>query len=167
MNRLKYYITSLLILAIMIATFSAFADESADAKAKYFLAEYGWEVSDKCLESSQIIIPEPFDLVYENYNAMQLDAGLDLRPYMGKRGIRYTYEITNYPADVSEQVRANVIIIDGKCVGGDICTVSLDGFMHSLRKINSVYRRSDVFCLILRKTGGKIYAKNRLTYVKL
>ncbi len=150
MNRLKYYITSLVILAIMIAAFAAFADESADAKAKYFLSEYGWEVSDKCLESSQIIIPEPFDLVYESYNAMQLDAGLDLRPYMGKHGIRYTYEVTNYPIDVGEQVRANVIIIDGKCVGGDICTVSLDGFMHSLRKTEPTHHESKAFYMLCR-----------------
>lgn len=134
MNKLKYYIISLSLITVMAIAFSSFAEESADVKIKRFLADYGWEVKDKCVESCTVIIPKPFDLVYENYNALQLEAGLDLIPYMGKKGIRYTYELQEYPIDVGEQVRANVIFIDGKCVGGDICTLSLDGFIHSLRR---------------------------------
>lgn len=97
-----------------------------------FLRKYGWEVSPKAIEKADIIIPNPFDRVYENYNELQLRAGLDLRPYMGMRGVRYTYEVVNYPCDVSEEVRANVVCIDGTPVGGDIMTVSYYGFMHSL-----------------------------------
>ena len=127
-----YYIFSSVILVLFIIAFSVFAEESNDNKAKQFLARYGWETSNECIDKSVIIIPEPFDLVYENYNALQEEAGLSLIPYQGRHGVRYTYEVVNYPYDVGEAVRANVIIIDGECVGGDICTVSLDGFIHSL-----------------------------------
>lgn len=137
MKRAVYSIVTVLILLISIAAFAAFAEEAVDTKAAAFLSEYGWEISEKCIDKAQVIIPDPFDLVYENYNNLQLEAGLDLRPYRGKYGMRYTYEVTNYPIDPGEPVRANVIIIDGVCVGGDICTVSLGGFMHSLQK-NSV-----------------------------
>lgn len=132
MKKLKYYITSLVIIAVSTAAFSVFAGEAADEKAKAFLGSYGWETGE-CIEKQQVIIPEPFDLVYENYNLLQKEAGLDLEPYMGKYGVRYTYEVTNYSYDPGEPVRANVIIIDGECVGGDICTVSLGGFIHSLQ----------------------------------
>lgn len=132
MKNIKYHMISVVILVITIFAFTAFADEAVDLKAGEFLKSYGWEVDKRCIEKSQVIIPEPFDLVYENYNVLQTEAGLDLKPYMGKKGMRYTYYVTNYPKDVNEPVRANVIIIDGKCVAGDICTVSLDGFIHSL-----------------------------------
>lgn len=133
MKKTKYYITAIIILLISTAAFGAFANESVDSKAVGFLNSYGWETDGKCIEREVVIIPDPFDLVYENYNLLQQDAGLDLSAYMGMRGVRHTYLINNYPIDVGEDVRANVIIIDGKCVAGDICTVSLDGFIHSLK----------------------------------
>lgn len=111
---------------------AAFAEEASDAEIASFLGTYGWEVRGECIEKERVIIPKPFDLVYKNYNELQKEAGLDLEPYMGMTGVRYTYEVINYPYNPGEPVRANVIVIDGKCVGGDICTVSLGGFMHSL-----------------------------------
>lgn len=122
--------------AAVCAAFTAvivFAGEVNDAKIAAFLKGYGWEITGGCIETADVIIPEPFDLVYENYNELQKQAGLDLEPYMGKCGVRCTYEVANYPYETGEQVRANVIVIDGECVGGDICTVSLDGFIHSLK----------------------------------
>jgi len=82
--------------------------------------------------SEREIINTLFDRVYENYNDIQLKAGLDLRPYMGMKGVRYTYIVENYPKDVGEEVRANVICINNEPVGGDIMTVSIRGFIHSL-----------------------------------
>ena len=112
---------------LVFVLFASGAEEQRE-----FLRGYGWEVTIKAVEKADVIIPKPFDRVYENYNELQLKAGLDLRPYMGMRGVRYTYIVENYPRDVGEDVRANVICIDGKPVAGDIMTVSLQGFMHSL-----------------------------------
>ena len=74
---------------------------------------------------------DEFDEVFDNYNERQNKAGLDLKPYMGKRATRYTYIITNYP-DETVNLRGNVLVVDGVAVGGDISTVELGGFMEAL-----------------------------------
>lgn len=127
------YFAAILIIIITTAAFMLFASCEDNTKNIEFLKNYGWEVNSKAIESVNIIIPDPFDLVYENYNKMQKEANLDLYPYRGMNGIRYTYTVLNYPKDVGEEVRANVICIDGTPVAGDIMTVSLHGFMHSLK----------------------------------
>ncbi len=127
-NLLSYGLT---ILAVVIIAYT-FVVYSTDNDAIEFLNRYGWQVNEKPIESQTVIIPLVFDTVYEDYNTLQKEAGLDLTEYKGKKGTRYTYEVLNYPGNV-ENVRANVIVIDGKAVAGDISTVALDGFMHSLK----------------------------------
>ena len=126
------YFISVVIIIVTTLMFVLFASGEADTNNIVFLKGYGWEVRTKSVEKEDIIIPKPFDRVYENYNDIQLKAGLDLRPYMGMKGVRYTYIVENYPKDVGEEVRANVICINNEPVGGDIMTVSIRGFIHSL-----------------------------------
>lgn len=126
------YFISVVIIIVTTLIFVLFASGETDTNNIVFLKGYGWEVRTKSVEKEDIIIPKPFDRVYENYNDIQLKAGLDLRPYMGMKGVRYTYIVENYPKDVGEEVRANVICINNKPVGGDIMTVSIRGFIHSL-----------------------------------
>ena len=126
------YFISVVIIIVTTLMFVLFASGETDTNNIVFLKGYGWEVRTKSVEKEYIIIPKPFDRVYENYNDIQLKAGLDLRPYMGMKGVRYTYIVENYPKDVGEEVRANVICINNEPVGGDIMTVSIRGFIHSL-----------------------------------
>ena len=126
------YFISVVIIIVTTLMFVLFASGETDTNNLVFLKGYGWEVRTKSVEKEDIIIPKPFDRVYENYNDIQLKAGLDLRPYMGMKGVRYTYIVENYPKDVGEEVRANVICINNEPVGGDIMTVSIRGFIHSL-----------------------------------
>ena len=126
------YFISVVIIIRTTLMFVLFASGETDTNNIVFLKGYGWEVRTKSVEKEDIIIPKPFDRVYENYNDIQLKAGLDLRPYMGMKGVRYTYIVENYPKDVGEEVRANVICINNEPVGGDIMTVSIRGFIHSL-----------------------------------
>ena len=126
------YFISVVIIIVTTLMFVLFASGETDTNNIVFLKGYGWEVRTKSVEKEDIIIPKPFDRVYENYNDIQLKAGLDLRPYMGIKGVRYTYIVENYPKDVGEEVRANVICINNEPVGGDIMTVSIRGFIHSL-----------------------------------
>ncbi len=134
MRRKRMYLIAVISIIFITAVFALFASGADDEANIRFLADCGWEVENRCIESAEVIIPDPFDKVYERYNEMQLKSGFDLRPYMGKKGMRYTYKVTNYPVKVDEDVRANVICIDGKPIGGDICTVSLCGFMHGLKE---------------------------------
>lgn len=126
------YFISVVIIIVTTLMFVLFASGETDTNNIVFLKGYGWEVRTKSVEKEDIIIPKPFDRVYENYNDIQLKAGLDLRPYMGMKGVRYTYIVENYPKDVGEEVRANVICINNEPVGGDIMTVSIHGFIYSL-----------------------------------
>ena len=126
------YFISVVIIIVTTLMFVLFASGETDTNNIVFLKRYGWEVRTKSVDKEDIIIPKPFDRVYENYNDIQLKAGLDLRPYMGMKGVRYTYIVENYPKDVGEEVRANVICINNEPVGGDIMTVSIRGFIHSL-----------------------------------
>ena len=127
-NLLSY---GLVCFSVLIIAY-AFVVYSAENDAIEFLSYYGWQVEEKPIESAPVIIPEEFDTIFEDYNLLQKEAGLDLKAYRGQKGTRYTYRVMNYPENV-ENVRANVIVIDGKAVGGDISTVALDGFMHSLK----------------------------------
>ena len=95
-----------------------------------FLKSYGWEVSEEPSEVVSVVIPQTFGDVYENYNAIQTAQGFDLSGYRGKEVRRYTYEVLNYPGQ-KDYIRANLLIYRGKVIGGDICSVELDGFLSS------------------------------------
>ena len=126
------YIISAAMILFMAAAFIALGEESVNSINAEFLGSYGWEIKKRPIEKADVNIPEPFDLVYENYNKMQLAAGLDLEPYMGRKAVRYTYEVTNFPYDEPKNVRANVLCVDNEPVAGDVMTVAADGFMAGL-----------------------------------
>lgn len=136
MKKIINVIVSISLLSVVFCVFKVFADESETVKCKKLIESYGWRISEKHTESVEITIPEIFDEVYKGYNAIQKEAGLDIEPYCGMSGRRYTYEVLNYPFDVGEKVYANVVCIKGEAVAGDIMTVSVNGFMHSLKMPN-------------------------------
>lgn len=134
----------LLILAIVLAvrphravTASAdfSCDAATDAQRKAFLAQFGWTVQDDPVEICEVIIPDTFNDVYRAYNELQKSQGLDLTRYMGKRVKRWTYELTNYPdGDAKTRVFADLLISDGRVIGGSIGTRAADGFMRGFRR---------------------------------
>ncbi len=109
--------------------------ETADDRLK-FISDFGWIVDEDPIEVRQIVIPQEFDDVYNNYNQLQLSQGYDLTGFAGRSAKRWTYVIRNYP-DVSsdeDYVRINLLVCDGKIIGGDVCSIKLDGFMHGFDK---------------------------------
>jgi len=131
MQKIIIYLSIILIIAVISGSCLAFTTWKNKDNIE-FLKSYGWEVKKQPIEQVEVTIPAEFDEVYKNYNEIQLEAGLNLENYRGKKGIRYTYEVTNYPVDVKGTVRANLIVIDNTPVAGDIMTTNTDGFMHSL-----------------------------------
>lgn len=101
-----------------------------------FISQYGWEVDEEPAEVRDVAIPEEFDDVYTNYNEIQLSQGFDLTEYAGMRVKRWTYIIRNYPEYSAEDdcIRINILIYDGIVIGGDVCSIKLDGFMHGFAK---------------------------------
>ncbi len=96
-----------------------------------FLSQFGWEINEDPIEVREVIIPEEFDDTYTAYNEIQKNQGFDLNVYAGMRVKRWTYTVKNYTGyENKECIHANVLVYDGLVVGGDICSVELDGFMH-------------------------------------
>lgn len=93
-----------------------------------FLGQFGWTVDEEPVEVEEIVIPTEFNDVYTNYNQIQLEQGLDLTAYAGKTCKRWVYHVLNYPRD-GERVLATLLVYDGKIIGGDISSTSLNGFM--------------------------------------
>ncbi len=133
MLKIHYSFIILIVLIILVSViFTVYGDRNDIRAVCEFLESYGWKVDKNPTDTAQVSIPKEFDEVYKNYNKIQQKSQLDLSPYKGMKGTRYTFIVKNYPLDVGETVYANVIVINSHPVAGDIMTVSLNGFMHSL-----------------------------------
>ncbi|MBQ7794082.1 MAG: DUF4830 domain-containing protein [Clostridia bacterium] len=131
MKKMWLYSVTVAVIILVSIAFVAFANDT-NYRNTEFLSRFGWEVSPNPIEKERFTLPITPDDIYTNYNSLQKEAGLDLTPYYGKSGIRYTYAVLNYPFNENSQVRANVLTIDGVPIAGDIMTVKSDGFMRSL-----------------------------------
>ncbi|GHV32976.1 hypothetical protein FACS18949_05740 [Clostridia bacterium] len=99
-----------------------------------FLEGYGWQVASEPIAFEEVLFPEAFDDVFADYNALQTSQGFALEKYKGKRVMRYTYEIENYPGAAEGTVRANLFVYRDTVIGGDVSSVVMDGFMHGFMK---------------------------------
>lgn len=100
-----------------------------------FLAQCGWQVEKEPVSAREVAIPREFSKVYQNYNALNQKAGFDLKKIAGKTCHQYVYRVTNYTS--KDEVRATLLVCNGKIVGGDISTAALDGFMKPLRELKA------------------------------
>ena len=99
-----------------------------------FFAGAGFTVNPVPLEVREIIIPEEFDKVYNEYNELQKAQGFDLTEYKGLRVKSWSYEITNYPGfeNSNGQIRGNILTYKGEVIACDISNIELNGFMEKL-----------------------------------
>ncbi len=105
-------------------TYSTSLESSEDMKK---LAEiFGISVSEPC-KSQNIRIPVNFNEVYENYNALQLDIGMDLSRFKGEECILYTF-------DTDESTVLHLISWNGQFIGGDISDRNFFGQITSLSR---------------------------------
>ena len=94
-----------------------------------FIQGYGWEVTPEPSEVVEVIIPQEFDAVYTDYNALQKLQGFDLESYAGKRCKRYAYNVLNYP-ETDGEVQISLLLHGDRLIGGDVHSTSYDGFLH-------------------------------------
>lgn len=99
-----------------------------------FLSSLGYEVSESEVDSVKIRIPSEFDKIYASYNEMQKTQGFDLSKYKNREVERYTYTVSNYEG-YDGTVYANLLIVRGKVVGGDVCSADSQGFCHGLERV--------------------------------
>ncbi len=99
-----------------------------------FISQFGWEVDEDPVEVQEVIIPAEFDETYNAYNEIQKAQGFDLTVYAGTRVKRWTYTVKNYMGyENKDCIHTNVLVCDGLVIGGDVCSVELDGFMHGFQ----------------------------------
>ena len=133
-KKMLFYFLTVIAIASLVMICTAMTDTDENI---VFLSEFGWETEKKYIEKENITIPEDFNEMYTEYNKLQQEAGFDLKEYRGKKAVRYTYIVKNYPDETDSEVRANVICVNGKPVGGDIMTVDLGGFMKPLNFLDT------------------------------
>ncbi len=95
-----------------------------------YLSGLGWQTSSQPIATEELLIPEEFDESYTGYLQLQADQGFDLTQYKGRRVKRYTYQLTNYPAQ-DEPVQISLLIYKNRVVGGQIQSSS-GSFLHGL-----------------------------------
>ena len=88
-----------------------------------YLGGLGWQVSLQPIATEELLIPRQFDDSYTEYLKLQEDQGFDLTRYCGKRIKRYTYQLTNYPAQ-DEPMQIALLIYKNRVIGGQIQSAS-------------------------------------------
>ncbi len=98
-----------------------------------FIKRLGVTPDENLSEEKEIFIPEKFTDVWERYNQMQKSVGYDLSLYSGKTAKLFKYKILNFSGNSSAYV--NLIVLEGKVIGGDISSAELNGFMLPLKEL--------------------------------
>ena len=92
-----------------------------------YIEKLGYLVAEKPLSSREVTIPETFDDVYTQYNALQQACGFDLKDYCGRRVTLRTFSVTNYPGQTD--VLLDLLVCRNQVIGGAVYTTAIDGFM--------------------------------------
>lgn len=133
----------LLLLPLVKLTVNAIGNsaEVGEKEIRTFVEQLGWELSAEAPDVQNIVIPQQFSEVYTQYNELQKQSGYDLSRYSGESAVKYTYSVLNCrdeSGNIAENIHANVLVCGSRIIGGDICSLGLDGFMHPLRKNDPV-----------------------------
>jgi hypothetical protein len=95
-----------------------------------YLQSLGWDVSGEPV-CDQVLMPDSFSDAYSGFLAIQEKGGFDLTACAGQTVTRYTFTLNNYPTG-EQGILADVMVLDGRIVGGEIRSPKLDGFMRAL-----------------------------------
>lgn len=107
---------------------------ATDAERRGYIESLGYTPSSDTAETDTVLIPDEFSDVYTEYNKLQTEAGFDLSKYRGRSVERYSYHITDYTDE--QAVSANLLVLNGVIIGGDVSSRRLDGFMLPLTEKN-------------------------------
>ena len=100
-----------------------------------YLKSIGCYVKSQSETKKDIMIPYDFSDVYINYNEIQKQAGFDLTAYKGCKCQLFSYEVEAFgEIEDIEYFKANIIVYNGRIIGGDISSAKIDGEMYPLRK---------------------------------
>lgn len=98
-----------------------------------FIKNAGYTLLSNEPETKSVTIPEAFSDVYSNYNDLQRLSGYDLSAFKGCEVAIYTYSIKT-PSGYSGECVLNMIVYNGRVIGGDVSSRALGGFMLPIKK---------------------------------
>ncbi len=145
-NKKRLLIILCCIFALLLTLFIVFKGEapvvndgainlkaSNESERLTFLSQFGWDVDPDPVKVEEVIIPTEFNEVYEKYNQLQISQNFDLTAYAGKCVKKWTYAVKNYPDYPEESgfVQANMLVLDGVVIGGDVSSIEENGFMNT------------------------------------
>lgn len=110
--------------------------KNADTNAKRtdFATSLGYDIYEECIQSKKTVIPQEFSDTYEKYNEIQKTAGYDLKKYAGSTVTVYKYKLKD-----KENAHLNLIVYNGRVIGGDVSENSINGSMKSLKSGGGTY----------------------------
>ena len=114
--------------ALLLPPFSLRSTEGRCA----YLAALGLRAEPTSEEIREVLLPEDFDALLEEYNCLQLAQGWDLHAAAGRRCLCCSYDLVGFP-DWDGRVIATLYLFRGRPIGGDLHTASADGFIRPLR----------------------------------
>ncbi len=91
---------------------------------------FALKIVDEPIYTKNITIPSHFNDTYLQYNDLQKQIGLDLEKYKSKNCTLYSYEIIS--PERKNGCVLNLIIMDGRVIGGDISEREYGGKMFGL-----------------------------------
>ena len=122
-----------LFLIIVGGRFYAAANPVVNAKTNEqrvsFIKSLGLEPDDSNAQSKTVTVPISFSAVYKNYNALQNQAGYDLKAYKGLSVTVYTYPVGRISADNNDEYYVNLMVYKNRVIGGDISSRNFYGEM--------------------------------------
>lgn len=113
----------------LVATKISYSDINSSDDMLAFISRFGWKVEQTPVEEVEIVIPNEFDGAFSDYNEIQRAQGLDLEKYRGEKAVKFTYKVTNYE-DFDGTVHINLIVLNNKIIGGDVCSADPNGFIY-------------------------------------
>ena len=128
-------VAAALFFALAAALFALRAPASSLRSTKgrcAYLASLGLRADPASEELRPVALPARFDALLEDYNALQLSQGFDLRAAAGRTCLCCSYDLVGFP-DRDGRVIATLYLFRGRVIGGDVHTAAVDGFMLPLR----------------------------------
>lgn len=116
------------IAGVFVRVNAAGIDGSTAQARLAFAAQVGCRTDGAVCTERRALIPQEFSEVYAAYNRLQMQAGFDLSAYKGCQITLYTYSPVVFP-DCEGETQLNLMVYNGRIIGGDISETALDGQM--------------------------------------
>ena len=116
-NKLIILLVFFSISIVTILMFTTISKQSNNLTPEQYLKNLKYDI--QYLNENEIIIPQNFNQILQEYNKLQKRQGFDLSKYCEKKCSKKRFVISS-PKNKSEKYIADMIVYEGKLIEGDI-----------------------------------------------